>query len=308
MVPSEQFAWMAQKTLETHATALVASALASTGERRLAFAGGVASNIQLNLRLRDLPGCEALFVFPHMGDGGLALGAALSRAVASGATSGFDLGDLRLGPPLAAEAVEAAVRDAGLPARRVDSAPLEAARRLADGQIVFWYQGRMEFGPRALGGRSILARPDRPELRDRLNLKLKRRVWYQPFCPSILDEEAARLLEGGEVPNRFMTMAYRVHPDARALLAAVVGQDGTCRPQMVNASYGKYHALLVAMKDSVGVGALLNTSFNLHGEPMVASPRDALDTFLRSGADALLIEDHLVLPPDGDRAQREVRE
>ena len=305
MVPSEQFAWMAQRTLETHATALVGNALEATGERRVAFAGGVASNIQLNLRLRDLPGCDELFVFPHMGDGGLALGAALSRAVSSGARGRFDLGDLRLGPPVSEKAVEAAVLASGLSARKVESAPAEAARRLADGQIVFWFQGRMEFGPRALGGRSILARPDRPELRDRLNLKLKRRVWYQPFCPSILDEEAARLLDEGEVPNRYMTMAYRVRPEARAHLAAVVGHDGTCRPQMVNAGYGRYHALLLAMKESVGVGAVLNTSFNLHGEPMVSAPEDALDTFVRSGADALLLEDILVLPPDGRAEARE---
>jgi carbamoyltransferase len=154
----------------------------------------------------------------------------------------------------------------------------------------------MEYGPRALGGRSILARPDRPELRDRLNSTLKRRVWYQPFCPSILDGEAPRLLEDGDSPNRFMTMAYRVRPEARAVLSGVTSSDGTCRPQMVDASYGKYYELLSALRESIGVGAVLNTSFNVHGEPMVASPEDAISTFLRCGADALVIGEYLVEP------------
>jgi carbamoyltransferase len=155
----------------------------------------------------------------------------------------------------------------------------------------------MEFGPRALGGRSILARPDSESLRDRLNLKLKRRVWYQPFCPSILDEEAERLLEGGETKNRFMTMAYGVRDEGRDLLKGVVGRDGTCRPQMVDPSYGPYHRLLVELRKNIGVGAVLNTSFNLHGEPLVATPPQAIDCFLRSGADALVIGDFLVEHP-----------
>jgi carbamoyltransferase len=162
----------------------------------------------------------------------------------------------------------------------------------------------MEFGPRALGGRSILARPDRQALRDRLNLKLKRRVWYQPFCPSLLDEEARTLLEGGETPNRYMTLAYRVRPDAKCALAGVMGRDGTCRPQMVDPSYGRYHELLLALKEAIGIGAVLNTSFNLHGEPIVATPRQALDCFARSGADALVIEDFVVEAPRRERASR----
>jgi carbamoyltransferase len=176
-----------------------------------------------------------------------------------------------------------------------------AARRIANGEVVFWFQGRMEFGPRALGGRSILARPDSELLRDRLNLKLKRRVWYQPFCPSILDEEAERLLEGGETKNRFMTMAYEVRAEGRELLKGVVGRDGTCRPQMVDESYGIYHRLLLGTRKAIGVGALLNTSFNLHGEPLVASPAQAIDCFLRSGADVLVMGDFLLQHPGASR-------
>jgi carbamoyltransferase len=296
MVPSEQFAWMAQRVIETKVRDLVVGALVETGMKRVVYAGGVASNIQANLKLRDLPEVEALYVFPHMGDGGLALGAALARAVSRGAPPSFSLGDLRLGPEVSAASIETALEASGLSRKKVGCDVSEAAARLSDGQILLWFQGRMEYGPRALGGRSILARPDRPELRDRLNSTLKRRVWYQPFCPSILDGEAPRLLEDGDSPNRFMTMAYRVRPEARAVLSGVTSSDGTCRPQMVDASYGKYYELLSALRESIGVGAVLNTSFNVHGEPMVASPEDAISTFLRCGADALVIGEYLVEP------------
>jgi carbamoyltransferase len=299
LVPSEQFAFFTQQVVETKAVELVRNALRRTGSRRIAYAGGVASNIQVNRKLRELPECDEIFVFPHMGDGGLALGAALARAAEIGGGARFSLGDLRLGPAIPAGEVESALRLSGLAYEKTPCAPKETARRLAAGQIVFWFQGRMEFGPRALGGRSILGRPDREALRDRLNFELKRRVWYQPFCPSILDEEATRLLEGGDVPNRYMTMAYRVRPEARSFLQGVVGRDGTCRPQMVDESYGSYHRLLVEMKDAIGVGAVLNTSFNQHGEPMVAGPAEAIDCFVRSGADALVMEDFLVERPAG---------
>jgi carbamoyltransferase len=301
MMPSEQFAFLAQETLETKVVELTRNALRTTGMRRIVYAGGVASNIQANRKLRSLPECEAIFVFPHMGDGGLALGAALARAVEKKAAVSYPLGDLRLGPSLRPGEVETALRGSGLRFDAIDDAAGEAARRIANGEVVFWFQGRMEFGPRALGGRSILARPDSESLRDRLNLKLKRRVWYQPFCPSILDEEAERLLEGGETKNRFMTMAYEVRAEGRELLKGVVGRDGTCRPQMVDESYGIYHRLLVCTRKAIGVGALLNTSFNLHGEPLVASPAQAIDCFLRSGADVLVMGDFLLEHPGASR-------
>lgn len=302
MMPSERFAWMAQRSLETIVSQWVSNALRATGASRIAYAGGVASNIQVNRRLRELEGLESLFVFPHMGDGGLALGAALARTAASGlGPTRFPLGDARLGPKVSSRAMEEAVRASGLPFEKPASIAAETARRLADDQIVMWFQGRMEYGPRALGGRSILARPDSLPMKERLNAKLKRRVWYQPFCPSMLDAEGERLLVCGD-PNRYMTLAYRTLPEARSKLAAVLAPDGTCRPQMVDPSQGVYHALLVEMKKRIGVGAVLNTSFNLHGEPIVATPSDALETFARSSADALVVGELLVTPRNGGSA------
>jgi carbamoyltransferase len=298
MVPSEQFAWMAQSLLEDKVVELVSGAVKSTGLGKLAYAGGVASNIKANLRLWELPEIEKIFVFPHMGDGGIALGAALWVAVEQNPRF-YGLGDLRLGPKVSAKAIESAVESSGHPFHKPADLEWEVAKRLNAGEVVLWFQGRMEYGPRALGARSILTRPDRSEIRDRLNLRLKRRVWYQPFCPSILDEEAGHLLEnGGARMDRYMTMAYRVLPEGRDRLAAVIGPDGTCRPQMVGSGGGRYRRLLEEFRTLSGIGAVLNTSFNLHGEPIVATPQDALRTLEISGADALAMGDFLVTPKE----------
>src|SRR5439155_13481436 len=171
---------------------------------------------------------------PHMGDGGLAVGAAALAAHDAGDRVDLDLRDLGLGPAYRTAEIAAALGRAGLPADEVDRLPAHVAQALEDGQVVMWFEGRMEYGPRALGHRSVLARPDRPDLRDRLNLALKRRVWYQPFCPSMLESEAARLLADWDgCRNRAMTMAYEVAPCWRSRLAGVISVNGTCRPQVI---------------------------------------------------------------------------
>ena len=162
-----------------------------------------------------------------------------------------------------------------------------------------WFQGAMEYGPRALGHRSVLARPDRPRLRDRINLVLKRRVWYQPFCPSMLESDARRALADWTGPgNRFMTMAYEVASEYRCRMAGVTSIDGTCRPQVVSDdAAGEFAEVLRQARRLWGVGAVLNTSFNIHGEPLVCAPGEAIDVFLRSGADLLAIGPFLVDRP-----------
>jgi len=295
-VPNEQFAFMAQRTLEAACTGVAAAAIAQTGERRVALAGGVASNIKINRRIRLLDGVDDVFVFPHMGDGGLALGAALLACVSEGATPNVELGDLALGPEFGERDIEAALQDAGLAAQRCPDLPAAVARLVADDAIVFWFQGRMEYGPRALGHRSVLARPDRPALRDRLNLVLKRRVWYQPFCPSLLERDARTALSDmtGR-PNRHMTMAYAVSAAYRDALAGVTSVDGSCRPQMVSDDdAGPFAAVLREMRRHIGIGAVLNTSFNVHGSPAVCTPREAIEVFVETGADALAIGPYLV--------------
>jgi carbamoyltransferase len=296
---NEQFAYLAQRTVEHAVVALARDAMRLTGCRLLALAGGVVSNVKATRQVRLLPEVDEVFVFPHMGDGGLALGAALGAAADAGAMPRIDLGRLDLGPAYDRPAVEAALRAAGLPPACAGDLPSRVADLLADGRIVMWFQGAMEYGPRALGQRSVLARPDRPELRDRLNLVLKRRVWYQPFCPSMLESEASRLLAdwtGG--PNRSMTMAYKVVEQHRAHLAGATSIDGTCRPQIVaDDDAGPFAELLRDARRHWQVAAVLNTSFNIHGEPLVCTPGEAVDVFLRSGADALAIGPFLVGRP-----------
>jgi carbamoyltransferase len=294
--PNEQFAYLAQRVVEHVCVALARDALRLTGCRRLALAGGVVSNVKATRRVRLLPEVDDVYVFPHMGDGGLAVGAALVAASAAREPIGLDLGQLALGPGYDAGRTEAALRTAGFAPEPVQDLPCRVAHLLCEGNVVMWFQGRMEYGPRALGQRSVLARPDLPRLRDRLNLVLKRRVWYQPFCPSMLESEAATVLSdwtGGR--NRSMTMAYQVAERFRDQLAGVTSIDGTCRPQIVpETDISDFAELLREGRKRWGIGVVLNTSFNIHGEPLVCSPEEAVDVFRRSGADALAMGPFLV--------------
>ena len=294
--PNEQFAYLAQRTVEQVASALARDAVRLTGQSRLALAGGVVSNVKATRRIRLLPEVSDVFVFPHMGDGGLALGAAILAAADSADGVQTHLERLDLGPFYDAAAIESAVRAAGLPAERIAEPAARVADLLAAGQIVMWFHGAMEYGPRALGHRSVLARPDRLEIRDRLNLALKRRVWYQPFCPSMLESEARQMLSDWTGPrNRFMTMAYQVGGEYKCQMAGVMSVDGTCRPHIVpDDEPGEFASLLREVRRRWGAAIVLNTSFNIHGEPLVCSPADALDVFARSGADALSIGPFLV--------------
>lgn len=326
--PSEQFAYMAQRVLEKSVVALVEEAIERTGMERLAVAGGVFSNIKMNMRLVELPGLERIFVFPHMGDGGLAIGAALAANRTLHGIASCRLPHLYLGPRHSNEEIlqsietgpaSSGMADASLSPRSIEinrdssllseekigSCPYlflkdpaaEAARLILAGEIILWFQGRMEIGPRSLGHRSILARPDDRAIKDRLNLVLKKRVWYQPFCPSMLIEDAPALLEteGQEIrDNRFMTMGFRVRPERLALMEGVINVDGTCRPQFVGDEEPRYRSLLLHLKEALGFGVVLNTSFNLHGEPLVCSPAEAVEMQRRTGIRYLIMEDWLI--------------
>jgi carbamoyltransferase len=299
---NEQFAYLAQRVVERVSVALARDAVRLTGLPRLALAGGVVSNVKATRRIRLLPEVEDVYVFPHMGDGGLPLGAAIVAASQSSETIDIDMTRLDLGHEYDASVIGDALRSAGLRFERAANLASRVADLLGEGRVVMWFQGRMEYGPRALGYRSVLARPDRPDVRDRLNLALKRRAWYQPFCPSMLESEGPRVLSdwtGGR--NRSMTMAYGVSPCYRTQLAGVIGVDGTCRPQFVpDNEESDFADVLREARRRWSVGAVLNTSFNIHGEPPVCSPTDAIDVFLRSGADALAIGPYFVeRPPPG---------
>jgi carbamoyltransferase len=292
--PSEQFAYMAQRALEIKILELVKNSLSATGFNRVALAGGVFSNIKVNMLIRTLPGVEECFVFPHMGDGGLALGAALSANYELNGIHSYPLDDAFLGLGYSEDLIKSALNESGLEYRYCENIEEETAKLISQGYIVFWFQGRMEYGPRALGNRSILALPNSKRIRDLLNLRLKMRVWYQPFCPTMLEEDAQLYLREYSAPNRFMTMGYMVKDDKRDEIEGVISVDGSCRPQIINGDESQYGRLLIEVKKLTGKGIVLNTSFNIHGEPMVCSPKDAIDTLKRTRNDYLVMGNYLV--------------
>jgi carbamoyltransferase len=294
---NEQFAYMAQRVVELRAVEMVRDAVRLTGVRRVALSGGVVSNVKANRHVRLMPEVDDVYVFPHMGDGGLALGAAVAAASDKGQQIALDFSDLGLGPEYSTHCLTATLEASGLRAVMCEDLAERVADLIAHDAIVLWFQGRMEYGPRSLGRRSVLARPDSRAVRDRLNLVLKRRVWYQPFCPSLLESDAARVFsDWAPSANAHMTMAYMVSPAYREAMAGVIGVDGSCRPQIVRDNATDcFAALLHAVGRRLNLAAVLNTSYNIHGEPLVCSPEDALDVFKRCGADALAVGPYLVL-------------
>ena len=253
--PSEQFAFMAQRVLEKNALALIKNAVSFTGSRNVALAGGVFSNIKLNMKIAEADEIDRTYVFPHMGDGGLALGAGILLNSRRYPNLQYRLNDPYLGPRYSREEILTSLRQTRFSYREIKDRAQTAARLILDGEIILWFQGRMEIGPRALGNRTIMARPDSREIKDRLNLVLKKRVWYQPFCPSILREDASSLLhtEGQNMDdNPFMTMGFRVRKQYLNLMAGVINIDGTCRPQFVGDENPVYRDLLKTIQEEMG--------------------------------------------------------
>ena len=235
-------------------------------------------------------------MFPHMGDGGLALGAALLAARDQGSSVDVVADDMGWGHVVDGRGDSGAARQAACSIFALRAHCDRRRRSDLSGRGRALVSGSHEYGPRALGHRSVLARPDCPELRDRLNLALKRRVWYQPFCPSILESDARMVpADWKGMPNRHMTTAYMVRDPYRAALAGVVNIDGSCRPQIVrDDGDGQFTALLRELRTRLGLGALLNTSLNIHGEPLVSAPAEALQVFESSGANVLAIGPFLI--------------
>lgn len=260
---------------------------------RLLLAGGLFANVRLNLAVAGLPGAGGVFVFPAMGDGGLPAGAAHRVWWERHGRLGEPLRDVALGLEYSAEECEAAARAAGLATRRSADAPAEAAREVVAGRVVAWFDGRDEFGPRALGRRSILFRADRVDLADRVNRALGRDD-FMPFGPALAEEDAREAWSGSwrDEDLRYMTLAVPASESFRARCAAAVHVDGTCRPQVATADVvPRFHRLLREVRRLGGPPAVVNTSFNLHGEPIVHDPVDAVATFQRAGLDVLFLGD-----------------
>lgn len=298
--PYIHYAAAVQKLLEETTLKLVqhhlGPVLAQGG--KLAYAGGVALNVKLNQRLMALPQVAQLFVQPAAGDAGTAIGAATYVAVAAGDPI-RPLQHVYLGPDYSTQECLAvcAAHPARPQYRRLDDTVATAADILAAGNPLAWFQGRMEFGPRALGNRSILGNPAHPGVAERINAQIKYRERWRPFCPSVSDRVAADII-GTDHPAPYMTFTFDVAPHWRQRIPEVVHEDGTARVQIVSAaSNPRYHALLDAMAARTGNAVLLNTSLNRRGEPMVCSPRDALDMFFGCDLEYLILQDVLVTKP-----------
>lgn len=279
----------AQEILERQVLGLVRHWLADRTTRCLACAGGVFLNVKLNQRLWYEAGVDEQWIMPDAGDTGLALGAALNSW-----HSRFDrpprrLEHLSFGPSFDDRMIHQVLDARRLAYRQTVDPAAEAARLLADGKVVGWFQGRMEAGPRALGNRSILMSPLRAANKDLLNARVKFREGFRPFCPSIAAEHAPAYLDGGRAED-FMITSFRASPEKRERIPAVVHVDGTLRPQTVSRSVNPlYHALIDEFGRRTGEHAVVNTSFNVKGEPIVCHPRDAIRCFFDTGLDALVI-------------------
>ena len=269
-----------------------------TGSSNLCLAGGVCLNCQMNSVLKEQGPFRELFVPPPTGDPGTAIGAAqVLYHHRYGGTRREELDTAFLGSAFPEEACLRAVTERGLEAERVADPAASCASELACGRIVGWFQGRMEIGPRALGNRSILADPRDPAMKDVLNERVKFREGFRPFAPAVLAEACGDYFVA-DGPSPFMLRTFRVRPEKKDSIPSVVHVDDTCRVQTVHADHHPLFARLIrAFAENTGVPVILNTSFNLRGEPIVRTPGEALNTFLRSGMDLLYLGDLRVRKP-----------
>lgn len=266
-----------------------------TGQENLCLAGGVALNCVLNGRLRDQGPFRQIWVQPASGDSGTALGAAMwiDNRERNSAEKDFVMDHAYMGPAYSDEEIEKFLNWAKVPYRKMENVAEETAEVLAQDKIIGWFQGAMEFGPRALGSRSILASPISPDMQSRLN-EVKDREDFRPVAPVVLEEDAAAWFSGA-TSSPFMLFVYEVSPEKADKIPAVRHVDGTARIQTVNArQHPQYYALLKAFKEKTGVPVLVNTSFNTLGKPIVCSPRDAVECFWTSPFDALIIGSYLI--------------
>src|SRR5215469_5583200 len=276
----------------------------STKLKAVCLAGGVAFNCVANGKIFDTTPFEQVYVQPAAGDGGLSVGAALYVwHQILGKPRSFMMDHAYWGPEFSREQIRRVVDSSGLAQKGCKIAELaeedltkRAAAIIADGRILGWFQGRAEWGPRALGNRSIVADPRRPEMKEILNQRIKHREIFRPFAPSILEEDTADYFEKSH-PSPFMTLAYAVRPEKRAQIPAPTHVDGTGRLQTVTREANpRYHALISAFRDLTDVPVVLNTSFN-DNEPIVCRPEEAIDCFQRTQMDALVLGDFLITRP-----------
>ncbi|MBM3777403.1 MAG: carbamoyltransferase [Acidimicrobiia bacterium] len=292
-----------QHVLEQVAVRYVAYYVRQTGLTDLVLSGGVVANVKLNQRLKAIPGVERIFIHPNMGDGGCGTGAALLSF--DGRSVLAPVSDVYWGPGYTDDEIAGALQRAGLSSERQPTIEPVIARLIADGKVVARFNGRMEYGPRALGNRSILYHTKEPAVNQWLNQRLGR-TEFMPFAPATLFEArdaCYRDIAGAEHAAQFMTITFDCTEQMRRDSPAAVHVDGTARPQLVTAETNpSFHRIISEYHALTGIPSVINTSFNMHEEPIVCSPDDAIRAFLQGNLDYLAIGDRLVAHPSAAKS------
>jgi carbamoyltransferase len=291
----KNLAFAVQDACERAMLALAATVVEKAGSRNLCLAGGVALNSKANGKILSTGIVDQIFVQPAAGDDGVCLGAVLAPHVeTAGRLPTRKMRHAYLGPSATDEEITTAIETYKLRAERYEDPAKPAAEMLAAGKILGWFQGRMEFGPRALGSRSILADPRDPEMNAKVNNAVKFREAWRPFAPSMLAETAGDYIESA-TDSPFMILTAQVRPEKRSVIPSVTHVDGSARPQTVEKDVNPiYWRLIHEFGQRTGVNVVMNTSFNLRGEPIVCTPTDAIRTFFSSGMDALVLGNYIV--------------
>jgi len=267
-----------------------------TGTKNLCVAGGVALNCVANGRLQRETDFEKFFFYPAAGDTGTSVGAALVvEHLLNGGKRSMEVASEYLGTGFTPAQVRTVLDRGQLRYHTLKDPELVAARMVADGLIIAWFQGRAEFGPRALGNRSIVADPRRKDMKDLLNATVKFREPFRPYAPSVLEESCGKYF-GSDVPSPYMLRAYPTRPEMIDVLPAITHVDGTARVQTVNEKQNpRYYRLIKEFGRLTGVDCVLNTSFNIRGEPIINTVDEAIKCLMTTGLDALFVEDYLVV-------------
>ena len=287
----ENIAAEAQRKLEETVIGLVHGWIKKTDIHNVAFAGGVMLNVKLNQRLWNNRGdiITKQHIYPNPGDSGLAVGAAFLEYYKHNDFNGYEMNDLYLGPEYSNEEIETILKIRKCNYTFIENPSKKAAELLADNKIIAWFQGRMESGPRALGNRSILMSPLKAENKDIINKWVKFREGFRPFCPSLIYEKRHEYLEDCR-DEFFMITSFDIKKEKKDAIPAVVHVDGTVRPQMVQKETNpRYWELIKEFGELTGESIVLNSSFNVMGEPVINNPQEAIRCFFDSGIDALFM-------------------
>lgn len=290
----KDFAASAQHQVEKAMMSLIKKYIVKTGIKNICISGGVGLNCAANKKIMEMPEVEALFVQPASGDAGISQGAAylanLSQAIIL-----EKIQDVYWGKSYSNEEILVSIQKLGVKYQEIQNPAKVAAELVATGKIIGWFQGKMEFGPRALGNRSILANPLLKDIQSKVNQKIKFREGFRPFCPSILEEDFDLYFEGKQNIAPFMTINYKAKEGVGNILSGVIHVNQTARVQTVNKQQNPlYYQYLQNLKQLIGHGVSLNTSFNVNHQPIVEHPIQAISTFYGSGLDALVMGNYLL--------------